>query len=220
MLKKQMHEAAKQQKFEQAAKIRNRINSLERIEKVKRPWEPERREITGDSTIFELQSALKLKNSPKRIEAFDVSNIAGEETVASMVVFNRGEPLKSHYRKFIIRGVAGPNDVASIKEAVYRRFAKTLKDKMPAPDLLLIDGGIAQARAARAAAKKAGIRLPIIGLAKKEELIFFPGKNIPLKLPRDSNALLLLQKVRDEAHRFAITFHRSRKRRSAIPRFL
>ncbi len=212
LLKDQMKKAASERKFEQAAKLRNQIYGLERMKQKRPSWKPQRRVLTGEASLAELRDALKLSSPPVRIEAFDVSHTGGTQTVASMVVFENGEPNKSHYRKFIIREVVGINDVASMNEAVYRRYAKTLKDKLPLPSLVLIDGGITQVRAAEDAMRRARVKLPIIGLAKKEETIVMPD-NSSINLSKESKALQLLQRIRDEAHRFAITFHK--KRRSA-----
>ncbi len=211
VLKREMEQMSSEQKFEQAARLRNRISGLKRVIEKKPSWRPVRREIKGETAVSELRDVLGLSLPPGRIEAFDVSNISGSEIVASMVAFENGEPLKEHYRKFIIRGVSGQNDVASINEAVYRRYTKSLKDKMPKPDLILIDGGITQVNAAQSALARARTEIPLVGLAKKEEIIVFPKGRKPLKLPVESEALKLLERVRDEAHRFAVSFHRKRR---------
>ncbi|MBI5701093.1 excinuclease ABC subunit UvrC [Candidatus Saganbacteria bacterium] len=213
-LKKEMLQAALMHKFEQATKLRNQISGLERIKKVRKSWMPKARVNRGNRAASELALAIGLKHSPDRIEAFDVSNTSGKQVVASMVVFEGGEPLKSDYRKFIIRSVSDQNDFASINEAVYRRYAKTLKGKLPIPDLVLIDGGIPQIGAAKSALARARTKVPLISLAKREEVIYFPDSRPPLKLPCDSKALLLLERIRDEAHRFAVAFHRNRRNKA------
>jgi len=151
-----------------------------------------------------------------RIEAFDISNISGSNIVGSMVTFYGGAPLKSDYRRFIIRSLAGkPNDVGALAEIVKRRYSGALAKKLPDPDLVMIDGGLAQANAGERALADSGRKtIPVIGLAKKEEQIYFPGRAKPLTLPRTSPALQLLQRLRDEAHRFAITFHREKRRKA------
>lgn len=216
-LKKEMGSASAKKKFEEAAKLRDRIRNLSRMLQRKPGWVPLRRTKEGDTSLFELRDALGIRKVPHRIEAFDVSNIQGEDTVASMVTFEEGAPKKSHYRKFIIRTVTIPNDVKAIFEVVLRRYTKTLRKELPNPDLVLVDGGLAQVSSAKKALLKARLKnIPIIGLAKKEELIFIKDKKSPLKLPKDSRALQLLQSLRDEAHRFAISFHRRLARRSRL----
>ncbi|MFA4966927.1 MAG: UvrB/UvrC motif-containing protein, partial [Candidatus Margulisiibacteriota bacterium] len=211
-LQEEMEIASKEQRYEQAARIRDRIRNLSRVLQKKPDWAPKIKEKAGDTSAWELKNALGLRKSPSHIEAFDISNIQRENLVASMVTFRNGEPSKSEYRKFKIRGFTLPNDVAAINQVVGRRYTGSLKDKMEIPDLVLIDGGIAQVRSAKKAMDKAGIKVPVIGLAKQNEEIFFPDKNIPLKLNKDSVALLLLMRIRDEAHRFAIAFHRASRR--------
>ena len=151
-----------------------------------------------------------------RIEAFDISNIQGQDIVGAMVTFYGGLPLKSDYRKFKVRGLdKKPNDVAAIYEVVKRRYSGGQAKKLPTPDLVLIDGGLAQVNSGCKALVASGLKtLPVVGLAKREEAIFFPGSNKPLRLNKRSSALQLLQRVRDEAHRFAITYHRHRRSKS------
>lgn len=204
-LEKEMKAAASGLKFELAAKLRNQILKLQRISKVRPGWMPMRAQKSGQETLLELKKALNLPGLPHRIEAFDVSNTQGKATVASMVVFENGQPKKSDYRRFKIRSVDEPNDVAALSEAVGRRYHGTLKDKLPLPELIIVDGGIGQVNAAHAALNK---HIPIFGLAKKEELLFSPFKRAPLRLPHNSPALLVLRGLRDEAHRFAISYHK------------
>jgi len=210
-LQKEMGVAVARQDFERAAKIRDRIRSLSRVLQKKPGWIPRPAEREGDPGIFELKRRLDLPRLPKRIEAFDVSNISGTNQAASLVVFREGEPLKSDYRKFKIKTVEAPNDVAAIFEVVSRRYGGTLKGKMEKPDLILVDGGITQARAARRALDQVRLKIPVIGLAKKNEEIYFPKKNAPLKLSPEGAALKLLMRIRDEAHRFALQYHRARR---------
>lgn len=214
-LKLEMKQAASEKNYEQAARLRNKINGLERMRRAKPSWVPQRRAFSPDIILLELQKELSLPKMPKRIEAFDVSNTSGTETVASMVTFEHGIAKKSDYRKFIIKSVKGPNDVASIYEAVYRRYAKSLSKTLPLPDLVLIDGGIPQVNMAKQAQNAAKINIPMIGLAKKQEEIFFPRKRKPIILSKESKALQLLQNIRDEAHRFAVTFHKKRRSKAS-----
>ncbi len=168
-------------------------------------------------SVAALQRDLGLERTPMRIEAFDISNLAGKDTVASMVVFENGRPLKSGYRKFRIRSVQGIDDFAAMSEAVSRRVARLLREEQPLPDLILVDGGKGQLSAACEALRACGAGdQPVIGLAKRLEEIFRPGLSEPQTLPRASASLRLLQRVRDEAHRFAVTFHRSVRAKRAV----
>jgi len=157
------------------------------------------------SALLALKDALSLKALPERIEAFDISNIQGGMAVGSMAVFENAEPAKSGYRRFRIKGVIGANDPAMVFEVLSRRYAR--KEKLPG--LVLVDGGLAQANAGRRALENAGLDLPVVGLAKRLEELYLPGKAGPMILPRGSPALLLLQALRDEAHRFAVSYHRA-----------
>ncbi len=160
-----------------------------------------------------LQDALMLPELPKRIECFDISHIQGAETVASMVVWEEGKIKKSDYRKFIIRGVTGVDDFASMREVVTRRYKRVQEEKQKMPSLVLIDGGIGQLHAAAQALEELGIvNQPLASIAKREEIIYIQGQeDEPVVLDRHSPVLHLVQLVRDEAHRFAVTFHRKRR---------
>ncbi|TYP56764.1 excinuclease ABC subunit UvrC [Thermosediminibacter litoriperuensis] len=177
----------------------------------------ERERIRNIKAMEELKICFGLRDIPRRIEAFDISNIQGYESVASMVVFEDGMPKKEDYRKFRIKTVEGPNDFESIKEAVSRRFKRGLEGHekfRDFPDLLVIDGGKGQLRYAREALRELNLDyIPTIGLAKEFEHIFIEGKDEPIILPCDSHALQLLQRVRDEAHRFALAYHRKLRTR-------
>jgi excinuclease ABC subunit C len=175
--------------------------------------EYQRDEATGRAATEELQRLLQLKKVPSRIEGFDISNIQGNQGVASLVVWEAGEAKKSDYRRFRIRTVEGANDFASIKEVVSRHYAGVQQEQQRLPDLILIDGGIAQLAAAREALRELQLLdIDILGLAKakgdKEERVFLPGRKNPVILVPSSPATHLLQRIRDEAHRFAITYHR------------
>jgi len=160
-----------------------------------------------------LQDALTLPELPRRIECFDISHIQGAETVASMVVWEDGKTKKSDYRKFIIRGVIGVDDFASMREVVTRRYSRLQAEEKPLPSLILIDGGIGQLHAAAEALASIGIvNQPLASIAKREEIIYVHGQESdPIVLDRHSPVLHLVQLVRDEAHRFAVTFHRKRR---------
>jgi excinuclease ABC subunit C len=160
-----------------------------------------------------LQDALTLPELPKRIECFDISHIQGAETVASMVVWEEGKMNKSAYRKFIIRSVAGVDDFASMREVITRRYKRVRDEKQKMPDLILVDGGLGQLHAAAAALEELEItNQPLASIAKKEEIIYVHGQeDEPVVLERHSPVLHLVQMIRDESHRFAVTFHRKRR---------
>jgi len=160
-----------------------------------------------------MQEALGLPDPPKRIECFDISHIQGTDKVASMVVWEDGRMKKSDYRKFIIRTVVGNDDFASMREVVTRRYSRLQQENKPFPSLILIDGGLGQLHAAVEALEAIGvINQPVASIAKREEIIYVYGQeDEPIKLDRYSPVLHLIQMVRDEAHRFAVTFHRSRR---------
>ena len=175
------------------------------------------------AAMSELANALDLPRLPRRIECFDISNIQGTNPVASMVVFEDGKPAKKEYRKFAIKTVQGANDFAMMKEVVGRRFRRHLSQdeeengKWAAlPDFVIIDGGKGQLNAALEALDEVGMRVPIAGLAKEQEEFFLPGQSESILLPRDSQALYLVQRVRDEAHRFAITYHRQKRSKATF----
>jgi excinuclease ABC subunit C len=160
-----------------------------------------------------LQDALTLEELPHRIECFDISHIQGAETVASMVVWEDGAMKKSDYRKFQVKTVTGVDDFASMREVVSRRYKRLLEDKKPFPSLILIDGGLGQLHAAYQALEAIGITLqPLASIAKREEIIYVHGQESdPIILDRRSPVLHLVQKIRDESHRFAVTYHRKRR---------
>ncbi len=160
-----------------------------------------------------LQDALTLPELPKRIECFDISHIQGAETVASMVVWEDGRMNKSAYRKFIIRGLTGADDFASMREVVTRRYKRLRDEKAPMPSLILIDGGLGQLHSAAAALEELEItNQPLAAIAKREEVIYIHGQeDEPVVLDRPSPVLHLVQMIRDESHRFAVTFHRKRR---------
>ncbi len=193
---------------------------------------------TRNRALEELQQALGLAEVPLRIECFDISHLQGTEVVASMVVFEDGLPRKSDYRRFLIRSVES-NDVGAMREVIGRRFTR-LRDEQPAedgpllidpdtgaprrfayaPGLVVVDGGAPQVAAARQALAELGMDIPLVGLAKRMEEVWLPGEEYPVILPRTSEGLYLLQRVRDEAHRFAITHHRGRRSATMVESLL
>jgi excinuclease ABC subunit C len=165
------------------------------------------KEVKG--ALVDLKKYLGIPRIPKRIEAFDISNIGGKMAVGSMVVFENGAPKKSSYRKYKIQ-TEGPDDYAMMREMLERRYSKLSDDKGPTPDLVLVDGGKGQLNVATDVFRSLDVHdVPVIGLAKEFEHVFIPQTPSPLILPRDSDALLLLQRIRDEAHRFAINYHKT-----------
>jgi excinuclease ABC subunit C len=197
-----------------------------------------RRRDSRIEALERLRDALGLESLPLRIECYDISNLGERHPVGSMVVFEGGLPKKAHYRKFAVRDVAGQDDFAMMNEVLSRRFERHLATQVVVtgqaseaqlpydesfaarPDLLVIDGGKGQLSAARAALADAGLDLPVIGLAKQYEEVYVPGRPTAIDLAADDPGSLLLQRIRDEAHRFAVSFHRQRRegdvRRSAI----
>ena len=175
--------------------------------------ESARRQLKNAQTVGaveELKNFLNLPRLPRRMECFDISHIQGAETVASMVVFEDGAPDKKSYRRFKIRSAEGkPDDFLSMREVTSRRYGSTEN----LPDLIVIDGGLGQLGSALEIIRGAGHQVPVVGLAKQFELIFVEGSSVPIELPRDSQALKLMQRIRDEAHRFAITYHRKLRRK-------
>jgi excinuclease ABC subunit C len=161
-----------------------------------------------------LQNLLRLPTIPNRIEGVDISIFQGSEAVGSLVVFERGVPKRAEYRRFRIRGVEGTNDFAMVAEVVRRRYRRQLAESEALPDLLLIDGGRGQLSAALASLEELGLtdRIPAIGLAKREEEVYIPERSEPMRPNPNSAPMLLLRSVRDEAHRFAVTYHRKRRR--------
>lgn len=171
-----------------------------------------------DRVIRQLQQDLSLPDIPDHIECFDNSNIQGTNPVASMVCFLGGKPAVKEYRHYHIKTVEGPNDFASMKEIVGRRYKRLLEEEKPLPKLIVIDGGKGQLSSAVEALQELGIygRMPIIGIAKRLEEIYFPGDSYPIHIDKKSESLKLLQRIRDEAHRFAITFHRNVRSKNAF----
>lgn len=195
-----------------------------------------RLERGGDRAVAELAEVLGLPEPPARLEAFDISNIQGHQTVGSMVVFENGKPNPAAYRRFKVRSVEGPNDFAAMGEVVGRRFARAVDEQqlvntgqmksreakfLPLPALVLIDGGKGQLNAAVEVMRSLGFgHIPVYGLAKEEEELFTPGNPDPLPVPKDSRAQYLLQHLRDEAHRFAVTYHRRERTKQGLRSFL
>ncbi len=164
-----------------------------------------------------LGAALELPDEPRRIEGFDISNFQGDQPVASLVVWEEGRMRKSDYRSFNIKGLAGPDDFASMKQAIERRYRRVLEEVGSMPDLILVDGGRGQLNAALEALALLGVdETPVAGLAKREEEVYLPARPEPLRLDRHDPGLKLLQQIRDEAHRFAVARHRKRRSKRTL----
>ncbi|TAJ47797.1 MAG: excinuclease ABC subunit C, partial [Chitinophagaceae bacterium] len=163
--------------------------------------------------LYELQQYLHLDEVPDHIECFDNSNFQGSYPVSAMVCFKDGMPSKNDYRHFNVKTVTGINDFATMTEVVYRRYKRLLAEEQPLPKLIIIDGGKGQLSAAMESIRELGLagRITVVGLAKNEEELFFPGDNESFKLPWDSDSLKLVRRIRDEVHRYGITFHRNKR---------
>ncbi len=214
-LRRQMEERSKERRYEEAARIRDQVAGL--LELAAQP-----RRFVPAQALADLQSVLQLPRLPRRIEGFDVSNIYGREPVGSMVTFADGKPWKDGYRRFKIKTVAGIDDYAMMREIVRRRYEdRYLVPKVPGtgsdlPDMVLIDGGRGHLNAALEVLRKLRLDLPAVGIAKEFEQLFVPSRSGPVVLPPESRALQLCQRVRDEAHRFAIGYHRLLRGKGAL----
>lgn len=213
-LRYDMDKASRAQDYEEAAKLRDKIKWIELAAEKKKAFSGG--DVSRADGLEELSRLVGSGKIPKRIEAFDISNLGPAQTVGAMVVFVKGRPFKKHYRKFIISGKGGPDDTAAIHEAVFRRYFGSLSRQLPRPDLILIDGGKGQLSSALKALKEAEMPIKAIGLAKKREELILAGVKDPIGLPQSSPALLLLRQIRDEVHRFAISFHRQRRSKAFI----
>ena len=222
-LARRMAQASRDRRYEEAARLRDQIEALTSVIVAKE------KSLTA-GPLEQLQAALKLSALPRRIEAFDISNLFGQEAVGSMVVFSEGKPLKAHYRRFKIKTVQGisatmhggsavlrgGDDYRMMREVIRRRYSGTLASELPLPDLILVDGGKGQLAAAceelaalsSLDSTRDRLAIPTIGLAKRFEQIFVPHAEAPIVLLSTSPVLHLVQHVRDEAHRFAISYHR------------
>ncbi len=180
--------------------------------------EEKQTEKREDRILAKLQADLRLQEIPDHIECFDNSNIQGTNPVAAMVCFKNGKPSKKDYRHFHIKTVIGPDDFASMDEIVSRRYARLVAEEQPLPKLIIIDGGKGQLSAACEALKRVGVygKIPIVGIAKRLEEIYYPEDPLPLYIEKKSEGLRLIQQIRDETHRFAITFHRDTRSKNSI----
>jgi excinuclease ABC subunit C len=188
-----------------------RLDQLKQIQII----DPERH---TNRIMAQMQKDLHLSVEPRHIECFDNSNIQGTNPVAACVVFKDGKPSKKDYRHFNIKTVEGPNDFASMEEVVYRRYKRLLDENQPLPQLIIIDGGKGQLSSALKSIDDLGLRgkIAIIGIAKRLEELFYPGDSVPLYLDKKSETLKVIQMLRNEAHRFGITFHRDKRSKAAL----
>jgi excinuclease ABC subunit C len=220
-LRAEMTKAAEKQEFEKAAELRDVVFALEKTLAKTRRFEREQPMIEGDvDALSALQDALGMTVLPAHMECFDISHISGTFVVASMVHFAGGKPDKNNYRRFQIKSFIGNDDFRAMEEVVGRRYRRLHEEKKPMPELVVIDGGRGQIGAALKAFIAIGVEPPtLIGLAKKHETIIFPDERAPLNLPLNHPGLQLLQRLRDEAHRFANTYNadlRSKKIRESV----
>ena len=188
-----------------------RIDQLKQLQIV----DPERH---SNRIMAQMQKDLRLSEEPRHIECFDNSNIQGTNPVSACVVFKEGKPSKKDYRHFNIKTVVGPDDFASMEEVVYRRYKRMLEENQPLPQLIIIDGGKGQLSSALKSIDELGLRgkIAIIGIAKRLEELYYPGDSVPLYLDKKSETLKVIQHLRNEAHRFGITFHRDKRSTSAL----
>ena len=215
-LKKEMREASKLQDFEKAAKIRDQIKALEKILANAKIFEPRLPQADWQRIQEILKRILKSKREISRIEAYDVSNIQGKLATGAMVTFINGKPEKNYYRKFKIKFSGKPNDIAMLKEILFRRFNHP---EWPYPDLILIDGGIAQLNAAlKVKSQKSKVKtIEVVALAKRKNELFIEGQKKPIllkTLPREIFNLVL--QLRDEAHRFALIYHKKLREKKLL----
>jgi excinuclease ABC subunit C len=210
-LSRQMKEAAKEERFEEAAKLRDQLGALSAI------TQADSKEAAL-SQLEDLQNLAGLEKIPERIEAFDISNISGQEACGSMVSFFKGSPDKNNYRRFRIKTVLGIDDYAMLAEVVGRRYFKLVSLGLALPDLIIIDGGRGHLLTAGEELKKLGLEIPLLSIAKEYENIYISGRQAPVKLKSGSRALNLIRKVRDEAHRFAVAYHHLLRKKKLIGR--
>ena len=206
-----MRDKSRVMDFEAAARVRDQIAVLSEI-----ACGPSG--LSRERELEDLKKKLGLKNLPRRIEGFDISNISGHYAVGSMVSFYNGSPDKNNYRRFRIKSFQGIDDYKMLAEVVRRRYTRLVREGQALPDLLLIDGGKGQLLSASGELKKLNLDLPLAGIAKKEEHVYASGRGRPLNFSKDAPALNLIRRVRDEAHRFALAYHHLLRKKALIGR--
>jgi excinuclease ABC subunit C len=206
-----MRKLSSEQRFEEAGRLRNQIQALSSVSE---------ESVSSLSDSYreseDLKKALGLNIRPRKIEAFDVSNIFGSEACASMVSFYEGKPDKNNYRRFRIKSVSGMDDLRMLKEAVYRRYRRVIEENLPLPDLIVVDGGKGQLNIAKRQLQELELEIPVISIAKQKEEIFVPGRKKPIRLKPGSLGLFLIQRIRDESHRFALAYHHILRRKKTL----
>ena len=202
VLHKRMVQTSKERRFEEAKLYRDQIQSLSTVSMMRSP-------MNRLAVLKEMMDVFHLSSYPRRIEAFDISNFSGKNPVGSLVVFVDGAPLRSEYRRFKIKTVEGIDDYKMMREIVRRRYERVLSEKLPLPDVILIDGGKGHLASAKDELNRLNLTdLDVLSIAKQHEIIFKPSRHEPYVLPQHSAVLQLIRHLRDEAHRFAITFYR------------
>jgi excinuclease ABC subunit C len=209
-LSRRMRACVRAEKFEQASAARDQLEALGLLIFLKKI------DARGVLASEDDWQRLGFKSAPRRIEAFDISQLAGQQPVGSLVSFYNGEPDKDHYRRFKIRTVAGIDDYAMMREVVRRRLWRLKEKRLKFPDLILIDGGLGHLEAARAVCDELGVKIPLTSIAKKEELIYTVEHKRPLRFKPDSPVLRLVMRARDEAHRFAVRYHHLLREKDAF----
>jgi excinuclease ABC subunit C len=204
-----MKSQAAEKHFEEAARIRDQIDALSSIRQ-------NRTYAAGLDELEDLKNLLRLDKLPERIEAFDISNISGTLATGSMVSFYRAKPDKNNYRRFRIKTVQGVDDFQMMSEVVQRRYRRLKEENASLPDLVLIDGGKAHLSVAEKEIKKLGLSIPLVSIAKDKENIYLADKKFPLRLKQDTPALNLIRRIRDEAHRFAISYHHLLRKKKVL----
>ena len=210
-LSRKMQEAAAKKRFEEAANTRDQINALSAIA-------AGAASAAAADELGDLKKLLGLKKLPRRIEAFDISNIFGQEATGSLASFSQGLPDKNNYRRFRIKTVEKIDDYQMLAEVVRRRYSRLKEEKLPLPDLILIDGGRSHLAVAAREIKKLGLHIPLTSIAKKKENICLQSRMKPIRLKSDTAALNLIRRIRDEAHRFALSYHHILRRKKVIGR--
>jgi excinuclease ABC subunit C len=211
-LEDEMKAAAERMDFEKAAQLRDLLDDLSKttkpVKRFVRTFQPAESLLSPRRDMEELGRALALKEPPRIMECFDISNISTTHKVASMVVFRDGKPDRANYRRYRIQSVEGQDDFASMAEVIRRRYGRVIRDRLRMPNLVIVDGGKGQVSSASTELQILGLNdLPLIGLAKENEEIYFPGVSQPLVLDKSTGALKLMQRIRDEAHRTANGYH-------------
>ncbi len=208
-LSAKMKEAARAENFEEAARIRDQINALGAIGNISSS-------AGSYNELEDLKALLGLKIVPKRIEAFDISNIQGKSACGSMVSFYKGRADKNNYRRFRIKTVSGVDDYKMLTEVVGRRYNRLVNEHLALPDLILIDGGRSHLLTAKRELDKLNLEIPLVSIAKDKENIYCRDENYPIRLDSDTPALNLIRRIRDEAHRFAVSYHRLLRRKKVL----